>query len=314
MIAHALILTAGLGTRLRPLTDVRAKPAVPVAGEPIVRRIIRWLARQHVTEIVLNLHHLPQTLSARVGDGSDLGVRVRYSWEQPEVLGSAGGPRRALPIIGSDTFFLLNGDTMTDLALEPLADAHQKSGALVTMALMPNREPNRYGGVTLTPDGSFSGFVNRGDAALGSYHFIGVQAVRAGAFGGIPDGRVANAHAIYEALVASNPGCIRGHLCDAAFWDIGTPADYWETNVTFLGDQQPERAYGEHVRIESTSRVMRSVLWDDVEVQGRAVLEDCIVTDGVTVQAGSTYRRSILVRDGDNVVATPLTITANPGV
>jgi NDP-sugar pyrophosphorylase family protein len=170
MIAHALVLTAGLGTRLRPLTDVRAKPAVPVAGEPIVRRIIGWLARQYVTDLVLNLHHLPQTLSALVGDGSDLGARVRYSWEQPEVLGSAGGPRRALSMIGSDTFFLVNGDTMTDLALEPLAEAHQKSGALVTLALVPNREPNRYGGVTLTSDGSFSGFVSRGEAARGSYH------------------------------------------------------------------------------------------------------------------------------------------------
>jgi NDP-sugar pyrophosphorylase family protein len=285
---------------------VRAKPAVPVGGEPIVRRIIGWLARQRVTEVVLNLHHLPQTISSVVGDGSDLGARVRYSWEQPEVLGSAGGPRRALPIIGSDTFFLVNGDTMTDLALEPLAEAHQKSGALVTLALLPNREPNRYGGVALTPDGSFSGFVSRGNTALGSYHFIGVQAVRAGAFKGVPDGRVANVHTIYEALAASNPGCVRGHLCDAAFWDIGTPTDYWETHVALLGDEQPERAYGKHVRIDSTSRVTRSILWDDVEVLGRAVVEDCIVTDGVTVPDGSTYRRSILVRDGDNVVATPL--------
>src|SRR3977135_204463 len=97
-IRHALVLTAGLGTRLRPLTQVRAKPAVPVAGEPIVRRIIGWLGRQRVTERVLTLHHLPHTLPAIVGDGSDRGVRVRYSWEQPEVLGSAGGPRRALPM------------------------------------------------------------------------------------------------------------------------------------------------------------------------------------------------------------------------
>lgn len=306
MIAHALVLTAGLGTRLRPLTSVRAKPAVPVAGEPIVRRIIGWLARQQVSDLVLNLHHLPQTLAALVGDGSDLGVRVRYSWEQPEVLGSAGGPRRALSMIGSDTFFLVNGDTMTDLALEPLADAHQKSRALVTMALVPNREPNRYGGVTLTADGTFSGFVSRGEAALGSYHFIGVQAAQAAAFGAIPDGRVRNIHSVYHALAESNPGCVRGHLCDAAFWDIGTPADYWETNAVFLGSEPPERAYGKHARIDPTSTVTGSILWDDVEVQGRAVVEDCIVTDGVTVPAGSTYRRAILLRAGNGVVATPL--------
>src|SRR3979490_3361045 len=92
MIGHALLLTAGLGTRLRPLTDVRAKPAIPVAGEPMVRRIIRWLASYGIDDFVLNLHHRPETLTAAVGDGSDLRVRVRYSWEQPRILGSAGGP------------------------------------------------------------------------------------------------------------------------------------------------------------------------------------------------------------------------------
>jgi mannose-1-phosphate guanylyltransferase len=209
-------------------------------------------------------------------------------------------------MLDSDTFFLVNGDTLTDLALEPLADAHQTSGALVTMALVPNREPNRYGGVTLTPDGSFSGFVNRGEAAFGSHHFIGVQAVQAGAFGAIPDGRVTNIHSVYHALAESNPGCVRGHLCDAAFWDIGTPADYWETNAAFLGSEPPERAYGRHARLDPTSTVTGSILWDDVEVHERAVVEDCIVTDGVTVPAGSAYRRSILLRSGDELVATHL--------
>jgi len=306
MIAHALVLTAGLGTRLQPLTRVRAKPAVPVGGEPIVTRIITWLARQHVTELVLNLHHLPQTLSSRVGDGSDLDVRVRYSWEQPEVLGSAGGPRRALPMIGSKTFFLVNGDTMTDLALEPLSEAHQKSGALVTMALVPNRQPDRYGGVVLKGDGSFSGFAPRGEAARGSYHFIGVQVADESAFSAIPDGRVANIHAVYESLAASNPGSVRGYLCEAAFWDIGTPADYWTTHAAFLGSGSPEHTYGRHARVDPAARVSRSILWDDVEVQGRAVVEECIVTDGVTVPAGTTYRRSILIRSGNVLVATPM--------
>src|ERR1700731_1987366 len=90
---HALVLTAGLGTRLRPLTDVRAKPAMPVAGEPLVRRIMQWLASHGVAHPVLNLPHRPETLTSIVGDGRDLGVRVRYSWEQPSILGSAGGPR-----------------------------------------------------------------------------------------------------------------------------------------------------------------------------------------------------------------------------
>src|SRR5712691_11345965 len=127
MIRHALLLTAGLGTRLRPLTDVRAKPAIPVAGEPLVRRIIAWLAAHGVTDLVLNLHHLPATISSIVGDGRDLGVRVRYSWEQPRILGSAGGPRLAAPIVGTERFFIVNGDTLTDVDLRALADAHSAS-------------------------------------------------------------------------------------------------------------------------------------------------------------------------------------------
>jgi len=306
MIGHALVLTAGHGTRLRPLTNVRAKPAVPVSGEPIVRRIIRWLAGQGVDDLVLNLHHLPHTISSLVGDGADLGVRVRYSWEQPEVLGSAGGPRRALPIIDSETFFVVNGDTMTDFHLDPIADAHARSGSLVTMALVPNREPHRYGGVVLDRSGAFSGFARRGDAAAGSFHFIGIQIVQADVFREIADGRVTNIHDVYEALARSKPGCIRGHVCDASFWDIGTPADYWQTNAAFLADLPPQRAFGRNTRIDPTSTVTNSILWDDVEVQARAVLEDCIVTDGVTVPAGATYRRAILVRDGNTVAVTAL--------
>src|SRR5204863_7872116 len=134
-----------LGTRLQPLTLVRAKPAIPVAGEPLIRRIVAWLAGQGVTELVLNLHHLPETVAAVTGDGSDLGARVRYSWEQPLLLGSAGGPRRALPIIGSQRFFLVNGDTLTDVDLQAMAGGHDASGALVTMALVANRKPHKYG-------------------------------------------------------------------------------------------------------------------------------------------------------------------------
>src|SRR5207249_11606734 len=145
--SHALVLTAGLGTRLRPLSDVRAKPAIPVAGEPIVRRIIAWLAANGVADLVLNLHHRPDTLTAVVGDGSDLAVRVRYSWEQPVVLGSAGGPRQALPLLATDRFFIINGDTLTDVDPRAVMRAHDAAHGLVTLALVPNREPQRYGGV-----------------------------------------------------------------------------------------------------------------------------------------------------------------------
>jgi NDP-sugar pyrophosphorylase family protein len=308
LTSHALVLTAGLGTRLRPLTDVRAKPAIPVAGEPIVRRIIAWLAANGVGDLVLNLHHRPDTLTAVVGDGSDLAVRVRYSWEQPMVLGSAGGPRQALPIVGADTFLLVNGDTLTDLDLRPFADAHAESRALVTLALVPNREPRHYGGVRLDRESRVTGFAARGPAAEGSYHFIGVQITHAEAFRSIPAGAAVNSiGGAYDALIATRPGSICGYVSDARFWDVGTPLDYWNTSLAFMGHDPDEKvARGRRVRVEASARVTRCILWDDIEVGPDCTLDECIVTDGVRVPAGASYRRVVLVQGDDGVRSSPL--------
>jgi mannose-1-phosphate guanylyltransferase len=157
----ALVLTAGLATRLRPLSHVRAKAALPVAGRPLVHRIIHRLADANVRDLVLNLHHLPHTITRVVGDGAELDVRVRYSWETP-VLGSAGGPRHALPLLAAPTFLIVNGDTLTDVDIRAVVDAHQHSGASVTMALVVNTEPHKYGGVLVEEASAVTGFTKKG--------------------------------------------------------------------------------------------------------------------------------------------------------
>jgi NDP-sugar pyrophosphorylase family protein len=295
----ALVLTAGLGTRLRPLTLVRAKPAVPIAGEPLVRRIIRWLRDAGVSDVVLNLHHLPETIASVVGDGSDLGVTVRYSWEQPAVLGSAGGPRRALPLLGGGTFLIINGDTLTDVDLRALVAAHEASDARVTLALIPNDQPQKYGGVVLDAESRVTGFVRAGTSGSRSYHFIGVQAAEPSVFDTVPDHTAVNSVGdVYDRLLAQQPGSIRGLVTRAAFWDVGTVADYWKTSVA-LGGSAPPR--GRNTRVAATARIESSILWDDVEVGEHAVLEECIVTDGAVVPSGARYRRAVL-RAGDQLV------------
>jgi NDP-sugar pyrophosphorylase family protein len=309
MTRQALVLTAGFGTRLRPLTDVRAKPAIPVAGEPMVRRIIAWLVSHGVDDLVLNLHHRPETLTAVVGDGADLGARVRYSWEQPRLLGSAGGPRLAQPIAGADRFLVVNGDTLTDVDLARLAGAHAASGALATLALVPNREFTRYGGVRLDADLRVTGFTPRGPRAEGSYHFIGVQMVEASVFGDVKPGEPANSiGGVYDALIASQPGSVRGWVSDAAFWDVGTIADYVRTSEAFAAMTLPTGPHESHrPRIDASARVTRSILWDDVVVQSGAVLDECIVTDGVVVAPGAEYRRAVLIKgDGEEPLVAQL--------
>ena len=280
-----------------------------MAGEPLVRRIARWLASQGITDLVLNLHHRPDTIAAVVGDGRDLGVRVRYSWEQPRLLGSAGGPRLALPLIGDDEFAIVNGDTLTDLDVSALAAAHAASGALVTLALVPNREFHRYGGVQLDAAGCVVGFPRRGPSARGSYHFIGVQIAHAAAFRPLAPGEPANSvGAVYDALMTTRPGTVQGWVCDAGFDDIGTVADYWRTCERFM-DAGGSRV-GRTARIDPSACVTGSIVWDDVSIGRHATIDTCIVTDRVSVPDHASYHRMILRRDPHTgaVRTSPLTI------
>jgi NDP-sugar pyrophosphorylase family protein len=319
-IRKAVVLAAGLGMRLRPLTDVRAKPAMPVAGEPMIRRIIGWLVSQGADDLVLNLHHRPETITAVVGDGRDLGARVRYSWEYPRILGSAGGPRLAWPIIGDGepgTFLIINGDTLTDVDLARLADAHAAFGALVTLALVPNRAFTRYGGVRLDEEGRVVGFARRGPSSAGTYHFIGVQIADAEAFDAVAPGEAASSiGGVYDALIASRPGGVRGFVCGAEFWDVGTPTDYWQTSQAFMTRAgTPSSGIPQTARIDASARVTGSILWDDVQVGRDAVIEECIITDRVRVPAGAAYRRAILIRgNDDDLVETPLDVGSDEGV
>jgi mannose-1-phosphate guanylyltransferase len=291
---RALVLTAGRGTRLGALSGLRAKPALPVAGEPLVHRTLRWLAREGVRDVVLNLHHRPETITAVVGDGSDLGVRVRYSWEDP-LLGSAGGPRHALPLLDTGRFWIVNGDTVHTLSLGAMAATHEARAAQVTMALVPNRWPDRYGGVVVR-NGSITGFLPP-DAGSSSYHFIGIQLAESAVFAGLPDGEPAETvSGIYRPLIAGASARIAAFLCDVGFRDVGTPADYLATALALSreeghGDVIP---CGIGTRVDPTARLLRTVVWDDVTIERGVELTECIVTDQTRVPAGTRLTRCLV--------------------
>jgi NDP-sugar pyrophosphorylase family protein len=298
----ALVLTAGLATRLRPLSFVRAKAALPVAGVPLIHRLLRSLSSAGVRETVLNLHHLPHTLTRLLGDGAALGLRIRYSWEVP-LLGSAGGPRRAIPLLqmperrnlpgagnreSGSTFLIVNGDTLTDVDLRAVVDDHQRSGALVTMAVVPNTEPEKYGGVVVADDGSVTGFVGRG-SRLPSCHFVGLQVAEPEAFASVPANvPYETVGALYPSLLSARRGAIRAYQTSAEFMDIGRPSDYLDTTLTLAEREGFDLLAG--AEVSATARVERSVLWDDVVVEDGAMLSECVVADGVRVPADTSWQ------------------------
>jgi len=273
----ALVLTAGLGTRLDPLTRLVAKPAVPVAGQALGERVLRWLAREGVTDLVLNLHHLPHTITGLIGDGAAYGLRVRYSWER-ELLGSAGGPRHALSLLNSDPFLIVNGDTLTDVALAPLFDAHARSGADVTMVVIPNPATDRYNGVIADDDRIVRGFIPKGHAGS-SWHFVGIQVVSQRVFARLPDNTPAETvREIYRDLVSASPGRVRVWPVTAPFHDVGTPEDYRAMCAKFDG-------------LDACG----NVIWPDATVAPGAQLTGCTVAGRIDVPATLSARGVIVV-------------------
>ena len=291
----ALVLAAGLGTRLWPLTCVRAKAAAPVAGRPLVSRVLDTLARWRVASAVVNLHHLPHTITGIVGDGSEWGLPVRYSWE-PTVLGSGGGPRHALPLLDSDPFFIVNADTLTDVDLAGLLEAHERTGALVTLAVVPNTMPDHYSGLLAGDDHSVVGFTRKGDHTP-SHHFIGVQVAARSVFAHLPDGEPAESvTGVYRELMTARPGSVRVWPSPASFDDIGTPRDYVETSFRLAAAEGPDSLRGAGGDIAASARVSRTILWDRVQIGADAVLEECVLTDDVRIPAGLRLSGSVVVR------------------
>lgn len=282
----ALILAAGLGTRLQPLTKDRAKPALPVAGRPLIEHIARRLSGQGICDLLVNLHYRPESITGVLGDGTGLDVSVRYSWEWP-VLGSAGGPRRAFELVPDRRLLIVNGDTLADVDVDALTAAHQHAGALATLAVVPNPAPDRYGGVLVDRDGVVTGFTRRGERAAGhqaSWHFIGVQVAEREAFETVQDGQAAESTGtVYPTLMRERPGSIRAFRSEARFHDIGTPRDYLET---CLAVGAGNGGTGVRTSVHASARVTRCVLWDDVTVGPAASLDRCVVMDGARVPQG----------------------------
>lgn len=139
-----MILAAGKGTRLRPLTDTVPKPLLDVAGRPMIALPLDLLRQAGIDEVIINLHHLGNQIRSALGDGSRYGVQITYSEEDP-ILDTGGAIAAARPFLEGDTFVVLNADTAIDLALPAVIDFHRAHGALATMVLRPDPQAARYG-------------------------------------------------------------------------------------------------------------------------------------------------------------------------
>ena len=165
---RALILAAGEGTRLRPLTLHKPKPMLPIAGRPMLEHLVVLLREHGIRELAINLHYRPESIVNHFGDGSNFGVSITYSYE-PQLLGSAGAARK-LSWYLTEPFIVLYGDVLTDVDLSALVEYHHDRGSAGTLVLYEVDDPTRCGIVDVDATGRIRRFVEKPRAELATSH------------------------------------------------------------------------------------------------------------------------------------------------
>ena len=207
----AMILAAGRGTRLLPLTEAIPKPMIPISSEPMIVHQIRWLRRAGISEIVINLHHLAEQVTSYLGTGADLGVHIQYSVEE-ELLDTGGGIVQALPLLGSERFVLLNSDVWTSYRFQPSDEATRSRMHLVLVNLPDNRT---FGDFSLHEEI----VVRNAREADRNLVFTGISYIQPEIF----EGYFAEPFSIREVLFDEvAKGNVTGEFFDGVWFDVGT--------------------------------------------------------------------------------------------
>ena len=212
----AMVLAAGRGERLRPITDTLPKPLVQVAGKPLVVYHLEALARAGVRDVVINLSWLGDKIRAALGDGGRYGVHITYTDEGPVALETGGGIFNAIQHLGPGPFLVVNGDTFTDIdfgALRSQADVDIQAGALARIVLVPNPTQHPRGDFGLEGDRVVERETDR-------FTYSGVGVYRPELFEGCTPGRFPLAPLLKRAIAE---GRLRGELHSGEWCDVGTP-------------------------------------------------------------------------------------------
>lgn len=294
---RAMIVAAGLGTRLRPLTDLRPKPALPVRGVPLVAWQLELLAQHGATEVVINVHHLPELLMEAARSVCPAGMTLRFSHE-PRLLDTGGGIRRVADFLReSDPCFILGGDMILDADLTALRRGHAELGDAVTMLLRRDPRVSRFGSIGVDAQGHVRRIARRfdlgGECDAGLYTWANVVSARA--FDAMPE-REAFSHfdGWLAPLLEAGAEDIRGVVTDVteSVWEpVGTPEEYLEVNL-----RPPNVSY-----LEADARCRAA---------GARLEDDLVVGAGATLGPGARLRRAV-VWDGEQV---PAGLEAHDGV
>ena len=301
---RAMVMAAGLGKRLRPLTYEIPKPLVPVGNRPIMEHILALLARDGFSEVIANLHWFPETIRDRFGDGAALGLDLTYSYEE-RLLGTAGGVRNVREYFGSEPFVVMAADALTDIDLAELARAHAEHDWIATLAVKPVKDTSEYGVVVTADDGRVVGFQEKPDPAEARSDLANcmIYVLEPEIFDYFPPAEEVDfALDVFPALLERDvPFGV--HSTDAYWNDVGSLPEYLQGNFDVLGGAVAVDPAGDLVDSPAAAG-----LGGDVELSGPVLLGPgvrigegvrldgpLVIGPGAQIGAGARVRESVLL-------------------
>lgn len=316
---RAMILAAGYGTRLWPLTIDRAKPALPFMGQPLVGYVAAYLARHGCREIGVNLHHQAASVRRALGDGSAFGVRLRY-FDEPTILGTSGALDNARDFLATGTFIVVNGKLATDIDLSAALATHRREHALATLVLRRNVARERYT-IIHVRDGLYAGLggfpasdkvgdahsvplISDIDSAIRNppstyaapLMFTGIHIMESRIFDYIPRGVFSDSITdVYPQAMRAGER-IATHSADGYWYELSTVARYLDTSIALMRREGRDVELGPDANIAAGADVHDAVLWEDARVDTGARVRRAVLGAGVRVPAGETIEDAAVVR------------------
>ena len=319
---RAMLLAAGLGTRLRPVTERTPKPLLPVANVPLIEYNLRLLQEHGITEVVINLHHLGDAIEDHLGDGSALGMSISYSAEQ-EILGTGGGVKNVEQLLGPGTFVVLNADIICDANLTAAIRAHRERRSLATMVVLEDPRAEEFGTVEYDKQGNIvqiAGKVDNPPALPGPFSkalFTGIHILEPRALEYIPpDIFICINNYAYPKMIA-NREVVSAWPMEGYWSDLGTPQRLLEVNLELLSRKialghtdplveaefRPRNQEGEAIFLGRDADLGHAVVFEPpvligpgCKIGNRAVLgPGAILGAGCHIGAGARVTRSILL-------------------
>lgn len=317
-----MILAAGYGTRLWPLTIDRAKPALPFMGRPLVGYVAQYLARYGCRDIAVNLHHRPESVRRALGDGSRFGVHLHYI-EEPIILGTSGALDNARDFFhAEEPFVVINGKIATDIALDAALATHRRTGALATLVLRPNPARERYS-IVEVQDGLVRGFgsapLSASDNAEGAKRvlhreegagrvsaenpaddaplmFTGIQILEPRIFDFIPRGVFSHSTTDVYPKAIERGERIAAHVAAGNWYELSTIPRYLDTSIALMRAEGRTHQLGENSRVATSAQVLDAVLWESVRVEAGARVRRSVLGAGVRVPEGEVFEDAAVVR------------------